>query len=464
MIEGYRRQSDEEIKRNLIQIGTKRDLQKHLHISLCVPDTSFAFSLGVEYITNWILKGFYDDFFKSIYVDGTNIIHDYRNKSQNDFIKIQKPALAIKPELDQSFNRDDLDIGLGGTTTYMSRKMYDESFFKDISKNLFLAMDMQLMLIKNRYMIKVNGKPMGIHLWEFCKQRFWAKLTRGEYVDMDFHIPTELLIALAKDVGFEVSEEARRIRDLDTFMVYMNKYSSYPIAYKWRQSKGGLEFFIRVPDQYVHTKIGEVQMIEGDKQGHTDDDYIVAFETEVRIPVPKSFAYISAKIRDKIYSYETNKDINIYQFELNSIPVKNDSGWPHYISFDWKEDEETYKKKKDLSIPLYETLMQVHHGRLIELIRHTVQRYISPNKFMDIKLYTEGTKEYKDFEIDWKSLTIKSKWLPTRVTHIAIYIDTIYINQIASEEGKFDITRMEDAGKGRDLYAGVDYGKKRGLF
>ena len=92
MIEGYRRQSDEEIKRNLIQIGTKRDLQKHLHISLCVPDTSFAFSLGVEYITNWILKGFYDDFFKSIYVDGTNIIHDYRNKSQNDFIKIQKPA------------------------------------------------------------------------------------------------------------------------------------------------------------------------------------------------------------------------------------------------------------------------------------------------------------------------------------------------------------------------------------
>ena len=108
--------------------------------------------------------------------------------------------------------------------------------------------------------------------------------------------------------------------------------------------------------------------------------------------------------------------------------------------------------------------MQVHHGRLIELIRHTVQRYISPNKFMDIKLYTEGTKEYKDFDIDWKSLTIKSKWISNRVTHIAIYIDTTYINQIASEEGKFDITRMEDAGKGRDLYAGVDYGKKRGLF
>ena len=120
--------------------------------------------------------------------------------------------------------------------------------------------------------------------------------------------------------------------------------------------------------------------------------------------------------------------------------------------------------KKDLSIPLYETFMQVHHGRFIELIRHTVQRYISPNKFMEIKLYIDGCKEYKDFEIDWKSLTIKSKWIPNRVTHIAIYIDTTYINQIASEEGKFDITRMEDAGNGRDLYAGIDYGKKRGLF
>ena len=87
-----------------------------------------------------------------------------------------------------------------------------------------------------------------------------------------------------------------------------------------------------------------------------------------------------------------------------------------------------------------------------------------PSVIADQPRYVRLTKEYKDFEIDWKSLTIKSKWLPTRVTHIAIYIDTTYINQIASEEGKFDITRMEDAGKGRDLYAGVDYGKKRGLF
>ena len=83
---------------------------------------------------------------------------------------------------------------------------------------------------------------------------------------------------------------------------------------------------------------------------------------------------------------------------------------------------------------------------------------------MEIKLYNEGTKEYKDFEIDWKSLRINSKWLPNKVTHIVIYIDNLYINQIASEEGKFDITRIEDAGKGRDLYAGVEYGKKRGLF
>ena len=108
--------------------------------------------------------------------------------------------------------------------------------------------------------------------------------------------------------------------------------------------------------------------------------------------------------------------------------------------------------------------MEVHQGRFVELIRHTVQRYISPNKFMEIKLYNDGSKEYKDFEIDWKTLTINSKWLPNKVTHIAIYIDNTYINQIASEEGEFDITRMEDAGHGRDLYAGVDCGKKRGLF
>ena len=446
------------MNKDLVSLDVLKTKQKLMHMGLCIPDISYMFSLAVEYGTNWILRGFYDDFFKNIYVNGAHIINDWRNKDFHDMIKIQKPALAIHPELDTSFDRDNLDIGIGGTNSYFQAGKEDESFFKDTDKSLYLAMVMRLLLVKFKYLIKVSGKAMALNLQEFCRRRFWAKMTRSECIDTDFHIPTELMIALAKDVGFEVSEEANRIISLKEFMLYINKHSILPVSYKWRDSKGGFEFFIRVPDQIFHTKISEISIQEGDKQGKLDDDYIVSFETELRVPAPHHYMMMSTRVIDNILTHNKQHSFNMYSFSLNPIPLKDENGWPQYISFDYRYEDDEYKKKQPLKIAIGPTLMQIHRGRFVDLIKKTLSQYITPFKFMSVKAFTYNGTEIQHIGINWETFELfAEKFIDSRIIHIAFYLDMSYFNQMEAETHQIYSTRIESPGAERAMYKGVPY-------
>ena len=54
------------------------------------------------------------------------------------------------------------------------------------------------------------------------KLRFRIGATQSFYVSVDFHIPKDIMISIAKAAGFEVNEETKTIKDVMEFVSYMN--------------------------------------------------------------------------------------------------------------------------------------------------------------------------------------------------------------------------------------------------
>ena len=440
---------DESIKSLIFEVNPVRTLQKDMHLELCLPDPSLAFSLCVEYATSWVLAGFAANFFKTIHVSGNHIIRDFRNHDFHDFARVQKPALAIIPEYDSGFDDDGRQIDLFGTRTYTrGRFLLQQSFFKDYQKKLFLAMEMELMLVHFTYRMKVDGKGMALHLMKHCRGRFHSKATKSEYIDIDYHIPTELMIALAKDTGFEVNEQERYIKNIDNFISYVNSRSASPIMYKWREAKGGFEFYIRVPNQVVHTAVKDVTVDDGDNEGHLQNNFVVEFQTDVRFPSPGKYAYFSAKAFDSLPKISSDKgSFGMYQFVLCKIPIENDKGWMQYAEFDYM-DEDDYNKRPMVMTDLKETLFKIDDGRFLSMIQDHIDKYISPDMFMEIKVFND--QRQVPVIISWRDFSIKSKGiLVDQISHVVIYVDLKYKNEYEYNKRGVSKSRIEQPGKYR---------------
>ena len=81
--------------------------RKENMLSLCVPSVSSSYSVCVEFMRKWFKSKFVPDFFKSEFIAGKNILSDFMRKEMIDNIRRNKPALAIRPQIDYTFDEDD---------------------------------------------------------------------------------------------------------------------------------------------------------------------------------------------------------------------------------------------------------------------------------------------------------------------------------------------------------------------
>lgn len=443
------RNKELEIKHGIIPIQTLKTIDKKLHMDLCVAQNSIGFSMCVEYATAWLMNGFANGFFKSINVSGNNIIRDFRDHDIHEMVRIQKPALAIIPELDRSFDRDGLDsnLNLYGTRMFTSRSAFASAFFKDLTKKLYLSLVMKLMLVKFTFKIKVSGKPLALDLADHCEMRFFSKATKSEYIDIDYLIPMQVMLRLARDVGFEVIGD--KITNAEEFVGYINAHSISPFMYKYRAQKGHFEFYLKVPNQVIHTRVGEVQVDDGERDGQLDNNYIVSFDTEVRFPAPKYYAYFSADIHEKIASATYGGGFNIYEFTLCNIPAQNDKGWMQYVDWEWMEDDEIYKQKQPSTIELEEVLSGIDDGRFVQMIKDSIKSYMAPEAFLELKLYNDN--KMQDCTVDWNTFTLKSKTVLTaQISHLVLYIDLRHKNEYEITKRKMLTQRVEQPEQYKD--------------
>lgn len=106
---------------NLIPID-RLDIIKKPHKKLIstvlIPSASHSYALAVEYIKKWFLSKFSKDFFNTIYIEGKNIFDESRRFSIDNLARRSNPSVAIIPTIDFSFDRDRIDLSMGGLDIY----------------------------------------------------------------------------------------------------------------------------------------------------------------------------------------------------------------------------------------------------------------------------------------------------------------------------------------------------------
>ena len=423
----------------MVAVETIHKMDKNLNMSLCVPNISSSFSECVEYIRSWFKNGFASTFFLSENIAGNNIVSDFISKDREGLIKLQKPALAITPDLDTSFDRDGYNAYYLGINTYYNGFRYQDSFFRDLTKKSFISICLDQILVKFNIKIRLSSKASAIDVLQYIKMRYFVGASRTYWNDIDYHVSKPLLLRLAKDTGFEIKNG--EVSDIGEFLKYLNSHSAVPFMYKFRQQKAKFEYFIKVPDQCIYVRTNEVTMDDGDRENQLDNNYVVTLDCECRFPCPKFYAYYSINKYDKIIAPTTDGGYNMYNFVLCDIPAVNSRGWQNMASWDWEEDEDVFKLKLPSEIDMKPPLIELDSGRILDIIKDLRDQMISPASILEFKVYNFNNPV--DVTVDWENLLIVSKTiLPSRVSHIVLYCNLDAINEIKVSKKKYIASRM----------------------
>ena len=403
----------------------KKDHRK-LISTVLIPSASHSYALAVEYIRQWFLNKFSKDYFKTVYIEGKNIFDESRKFTIDKSARRQNPAVAIIPTIDFSFDRDKIDLALGGLELYEEKSTVDTCFFRDYDNSLFIKEIDQLNSINFTIRTYVDTRAKQLNLWHYMKLAFRTGATQGEYIDIDFSIPEELMFQLAIDTGFEVDMDNKKIKNVIEFLNYLNRNSSVPFLYKLRCENGRDEFFIRTQGEYVHISIPDYPSVEdGDRVGHTYENFPIEMNLTLRFPTPQSYIYMSKKPQTVIegIKMDTSDDVvGIYSLKVIDIPYQNDKKWGLFVQSEYLEDELSNHISMDFN-DLFTTSVK-------DVIKYTQKQYLSPYIFLDIQLFDNEGNRIKS-KIDWDTLIVETvdDTKEYQKIIIAIYLDNSYMNE-----------------------------------
>lgn len=429
----------------LDKFGIKKKLNRKLISTVLVPSSSHSYALAVEYIQKWFLSKFQKDFFKTVYIEGKNIFDESRRFNIDNTARRQNPSVAIIPSIDFSFNRETLDLSLGGLDLYECKSTMDTCFFRDYQNGLFIKEVDQLNLLNFTIKVYVDTRAKQLNLWHYMKLAFRVEATQGEYCDIDFSIPEEIMLQLAIDNCFEVDMENKKIKNVIGFLNYLNKNSLIPFLYKLRCENGRDEFFIRSTGQYVHIAIPDpLSVDDGERVGHTQENFPIEMNLQLRFPSPQSFVYMSKRpqtIIDGIKMEESDYIVGLHSLKFIDIPPVNEKGWGLYIQTEYLEDK--------LSETITMEFLELFNPTMREVLDYTLKQFLSPRLYLDIKLFDEDDIEVP-YDIDWETLVVKTKKTNREYQKlaIAIYVDNKYLNDTVvtmnnSSEERFNRSKTQ---------------------
>ena len=421
---------------------------KTLHRNICIPSTAQSYSLCVEFMKRWFISLFDKNPFKSIYVDGKNIYDDWRRLSAVELLKRQRPALAIVPNIDWTFNNDNLDLYQFGTKLYQTRGLFKNSFYQDRQHHSYLGIMMETLFMEITFRMRLETRSQEMDMFKFVQLAARVGSTYGQDVDLDFHVPYDIMIALAQDAGFEViysddEDHYPRIKNVKAFLAHLNTHSQIPFLYKMRAINGKNEFFIRMQRMYIHVRSTNLSADDGEREGMLTNNYNIELECEVRFPAPRMYAYYSKGTHElrTIYTAWDQPDgspVTLYTFKAIPIASENRYGWPLYMHTEY--DQPITEKGKILVMDCHELI----DGDVGELIKDCLEQGLSPSIFYDLCVINGG--ELVKGCMNWETLTFTS-YNPVRslASYIGIYLDMNYINTALANKRGFNEDRVTES-------------------
>jgi len=413
--------------------------RRRLRADIAIPSYIHTLSIGLEYIYDYVLNRIDPrrDYFKTVHILGKHAFADARRYEIGEYAKREMPALSISQALQYDFNDNLLDYEYTGINQYLRRSAFDRSFFKDHVHGIYLGINFEAVLVNYNFKFRVETRAEQIDLFNRIRKILRLGCTETNDIDVDYHIDYHLMTQMAIYAGFAVDTNGT-IVDVEGFTKYLNRYSQYPILYKLRLINQKHEFFLRMRNMPIHIDLTDpLDASDPEQSGHLTSVADIDLQLAVRIPSVKAYAlYNEGKVPTTIrVESPTENHHNIYSIKVFDIPEVNYKGWPMYGHCDYVSDEPG-KPVKEIEIKdLFKAPVNSMVGTDLEaLICESLDRFISPEAFIDIAVYTSDPLLSKDgrlpITMDWENRKILlPDGIPDSYFYLAIYIDREYVNQ-----------------------------------
>ncbi len=196
-----------------------------------------------------------------------------------------------------------------------------------------------------------------------------------------------------------------------------------------KNSTGTDEFFRYYPAK-LDTTISELSIDDGSKKGFVHSTFTINFTVSSQFYIAGLFYYFTKnpQVIKGVEGYIKADDAIIPMFTISNIyDVKLPDGWKLYASPMYRVESNSKEDTMDIS-PLLNTSMT-------DVYKFHKEKNIPCNTFMDIVVMKDNEMlEYgKDFEIDYKTLTLITKRVNIISTYrLLIHVNTLYINNLIS--------------------------------
>ena len=441
-----RREVSPEELQDIIDIRTnvRRNNIATMYKKLIVPSYVHGYSLAIEYFYNWFRSKFENNFFRGgIYIDSKHVLDEYKQPCKT-LVKKESPKARIIPTLDSEYDREDVDVYQAPPELYLRRSSYEDSFFKDYDRNIFLSMKTRTMRMNFNTKVRVNSRAQQLDTYAKMELNFRNGATSAEFITVDFHIPKSIILDIADRVGFDIKDG--EILDVISFLNYFNQHSDIPLFFKVRAINQKPEFFIRVHDVYVNVLFKDkLSKDDGEMDGKLNFNYNIEMDNVLTTAIPQFYVLHSEKELvcypgDERGIKEMQSAVAIYSINVYEPPHTDENGW--------NEAAITYYSLDPNEVDMDLSSLFTGENILARTIQHDINLGISPAHFINMKIFTdEGVAKQIDYDMDWntKIATIKPSYDADlsfeRVYQIAIYYDRNYIFNLESTINNFDNTR-----------------------
>lgn len=398
------------------------------------PSIIHAYSLGMEFIQLWFFNTIDRKYFKAIHLSDRDAFDAFRTYDPVESLKVNTPSLAIDSRLDNDYFNDPANTYEGGIENFIVRSR-EASFFNDRKRNLKISLNSQTIKINYNFRIRVNTKLLQHELAYYLRRNLRIGETQSRDFDMDFHVPKQIMLQLASDAGFELTEDKKNIKDVHKFLKYANQHSHFPITYKLRTSTQQMEFFIRIMDVSFHVSCLEnMSLDDGERFNMTTGNYIIEIPVVLTMSAPRMYIYYSDTKHE--FMMPDLDDINpelahiaLHTIRIPSIKEVNDKGWNLFITadydlFDTPEDSRNYNEEYN-----YIDFHKLIEKSDIDMVFNKVKEiYVHPTTFLDFKAYALGTE--LELDMNWDNLVAKFKQVKGIMKiAVCLYVNKQYVNE-----------------------------------
>jgi len=404
-----------------------------------VGSPSLAHTLGniTAFITEYVKTLFPHNFFKTTHISSTisyRQMNEFRDKNM-EFLKKTKPILVIRPRVDLM----DQDVFMSGT--YFTSRILD-SMLGDVDVN-----NLQEFINdpQNRFKVEYLMNRLKVYfdvttivetqMQQLNIANMFKNLVRQEHpfflnTYLEGHVPKPIFTAISKVIGVPMYDE---FGNTGPFLEALNMHTLYPVTYKLKNSSGNDEFFRYYPVN-VDTAITGLNIDDGNKKGFVGDSYTMNFTISTEFYTSGLYYFfthhkqvINQMTMDMRNNNDTSEIVPIFTIS-NFYRETLLNGWKLYSSNMYKVDS-----SKPDTLGMNQILSQT----LVKFIQDHNRKGIPIETFLDIKITKDNImldRERGHYTLDYKQGTITTNICNVYSTYrIFIYVNTLYINNLANE-------------------------------